>query len=364
MLSSTRTKVLFITSKLQHYRLPIFNLISDNLNIDLTVIHSGNRIDDGNFKFKEIIVKETKVGPFSYHSDELIKYCKLSDVVVSMFYIQKLSLMRLLFFKSHFKLIYWGIGVKASQNSEFDSKSLINRIRFLVAKKSDAMLFYSDYAVNKYVNYGISGNKLFTIPNTVVVLDNRNIENVEQKKNIIFFGTMNKSKKIFDLLEAYRLCVLSGLENIPNLKIYGDGTDYNAVIEWVESNKLGHKIFVLGFIYDEMKKMLAFSEAIACISPGQAGLSVLTSFGYGVPFITHNNAITGGERLNIINDVNGKLFEHINELEEIINDITNNTKKYLEMGKNAQKFYYSQRNPTIMADSFINAVNYTLKNIR
>jgi len=354
-----KIKVLFITSKLQHYRIPILNIIAQDSKIDLTVAHSGEMIGQTNFLFKEITFHEKKIGPLTFHEKKMQEFCNSFDVVVAMFYLQKISLMKLLFEKKRkYKLIYWGIGVKASQNSKFDSPTVLNYLRFYVAQKSDAMIFYTNYATKKYISKGVKKDKIFVMNNTVQVLES---DIIADKHRILFVGTLNRSKKIFELLESY-LEAYKVNNNLPVLDIVGGGVDYEITKEWVERNKLKENITLYGPVYDEVLIMKFFKNALACISPGQAGLSVLTSFGYGVPFITSQNAITGGERLNIENNFNGILYDNKDVLKLIILDIANNPQKYIEMGKNAQNYYIQKRTPNMMAQGFIDSVNYVVKN--
>jgi len=81
-----------------------------------------------------------------------------------------------------------------------------------------------------------------------------------------------------------------------------------------------------------------FTKSLLCISPNQAGLSVLKSMGYGVPFVARENAITGGERLNIINNSNGILYNSQAELVDIISNSFLNKQEYIEMGRNAKEY--------------------------
>lgn len=353
-------KVLFITGKLQHYRVPIFNLIVKMSNFDLTVAHSSKKISKDTDLFKEVILDEIKISRFTIHKNNLVSFCNNFDVVVSMLYLQKLSFMRLLYVRNRkYKLIYWGIGLKASQKSEFDTPTFLNKIRFAIAKKSDAMIFYTNYAREKYIANNIDSEKLFVMNNTVQV-NNHYIEEVNTKDCILFVGTLNKSKKIFSLLEAYK-SALSKHGTLPRLEIVGEGVEYEDLKTWVNENNLFHKIILHGSIYNPNDLERLFKRTLACISPGQAGLSVLTSFGYGVPFITSHNAITGGERLNIKNNYNGILFKTNAELENIIMDIEINQNKYLKMGINARLFYLEERSPKIMAQGFIDAVKHVIK---
>ena len=93
----------------------------------------------------------------------------------------------------------------------------------------------------------------------------------------------------------------------------------------------------------------------------QAGLSVLESMGCGVPFITSENAITGGESFNIQHGVNGILMKNLGDLKNIILDISKDTSKYIKMGERAYRHYWECRKPQDMAQGIINAIEYTLK---
>lgn len=354
-------EVLFLTSNLQQYRIPILNIIGADNEIKLTVAHSSKQLRKSSDNFEEVILKEKMVGPISYHGAGFIDFCKKFDVIVSMFYVQKLSLMSLLFHKEHFKIIYWGIGVRASQKNKFDSPSWINKLRYYVAKRSDAMIFYTQYAKNKYIFKGINSEKLFVMPNTVMVLNEDDKE--VNKDCITLIGSLNKSKNIFVLLEAY-LFVYKEVNSLPNLEIIGNGDDFNAVHDWIKKHQLESKIILHGSIYDDEMKSNILKRSLVNISPSQAGLSVLECFGYGVPFATSKYAYTGGERLNVVHNENGFLLNDdnlIREIQDIIFLTVNNKDMIVDMGRKAKFYYEEYRTPEIMAKGFLDAVNYVLK---
>ena len=352
-------KVLFVTYKLQSYRIPIFDIIGSSNDIDLTIAHSSKKSDYVGGNFNEIIIPFKKIGNFTYYGRDFKDLVKQNDVVVCMFYLFNLSFLRLALKRST-KLIFWGIGVRASYNAKFDSPTIMNRLRYFLARHSDAMLFYSDYAKNKYIKHGIQVEKLFVMPNTVEVLPSNGTESVRDK--ILFIGSLYKQKKIFELLESYKVAVNKYDQKPNRLHIVGGGAEFDNIQKWIKENNLEDHIVLHGAIFEEQKLSELFNSACACISPGQAGLSVLKSFGYGVPFITHIDAITGGERLNIQNNVNGLLFNDYSELTRIVLDIFKNPNTYLEMGTNAKQFYDSDRTPTHMANGFLNAVQYVTAN--
>jgi len=353
-----KKKVLFITYKLQNYRIPILNIIGDQDDIELTVAHSAKKFDDNGNNFKEIHLNNKKVGSLTFYDSSFKSLVNEQDVLVCMFYLQNLSFFKLALSRNRqYKLIFWGIGVRASYDTNFDTPTLFNKIRNYWARRSDAMIFYTQYAKDKYIRNGLAPSKLFVMANTVSV--NNYVEDSSSRKDLLFVGTLYKVKKIFELLDAFEQAKRY-TDKLPILRIVGKGEEYDAILQWIKETDNEDHIILHGAIYDEVILAKMFTSSIACLSPGQAGLTVLKSFGYGVPFITHKNAITGGERLNIVDGENGVLFKKDEDLIEILVDIAEDREKYLRMGQNAKRFYDTERTPQDMANGFIDAVNYTL----
>jgi glycosyltransferase involved in cell wall biosynthesis len=191
--------------------------------------------------------------------------------------------------------------------------------------------------------------------NTTVVSYNE--DKTFTKSKILFVGTLYKQKKIFELLEAYHKASKI-IETIMPLDIIGDGDDFAAVKKWITNRNLDEKVNLLGSIYDHAILEMHFRSSYACISPGQAGLSVLTSMGYGTPYITMNEAITGGEIFNIVNNENGILYKKDDDLTSLIIDINTNPTKYLAMGARARKHYLDNRRMDLMLKGFSDAIEF------
>lgn len=346
-------KVLIIYNRIWPYRIPIFNLLSKHY--DLTVTYSIDNSFDDEVDFKVKKLPGYKLSRFFIHKDSLDDLCKDFDVVIGYGDIGWLSLMKLLFIKNRkYKIILWGIGVRASYNNNYGEKTKWDKVRYYLMKKTDAILFYSKDPIPIYLKEGFEKEKLHVANNTVLV--NPILKEVD-RDTILFIGTLYKQKKIYELLnsyfEAYKIS-----DELPNLEIIGSGDEYQNIANWIKENSLTAKIFLRGKIFDEKILCKYFSAAIACISPGQAGLSVLKSMGYGVPYISKKHAITGGEIFNIENGINGVLYEKDAELKDIIVDISRNRNKYIDMGINAQMFYYNYRKPEDMANGIIKAVEF------
>ena len=351
-------KVLFIEPQIPDYRLPIYNLVGQQ--VDLTVLHSGKRREEESVTFKQIIIPIKKIGPFTlYFGHFLYGICNNYDVVVSESNIRHIdrNLVILWPFRK-FKWIGWGIGVSASYEKEFDSDRRYNFIRYFLCRRTDAQIFYSSYPVEQYVAAGIDRNALFVADNTVNI-EYDDTMSIPKKNKILFVGTLYKQKKIYTLLEYY-LSYCKNSNSALELHLIGDGDERDNIYKWIADNDMGSYVFMHGAIFNEKELELHFRESYACFSPGQAGLSVLSSMGHGVPYVTSKYAITGGEIFSITTGFNGVLYESHSEIVKILEDIECNPDKYCEYGRNARNFYLSSRTPENMAQQVVNACRYAL----
>jgi glycosyltransferase involved in cell wall biosynthesis len=351
-------KILIIQNTIPLYRVPVYNELAKRHN--LTIIYSYGEIQD-DINFRAIKIELIKISRLFLHKKNIYKIAKNYDVVIAMWALDWISIMSLILLPRKFKVILWGIGVSASYVVRYDSIKKRDKLNAFLIRQSDAVIFYSSYPVEKYYKLGANKEKMFVANNTVAV-GNQIIMNKE-RNTLLFIGSLYKEKKIDKLLENYLKAFMQN-PNIPILYIIGGGDEYDNIKKWINQKKLHEKVFLEGPIFDEKLLSVYFNSAIASISPDQAGLSVLKSMGYGVPFITMSNAITGGERFNIINNFNGILLESFEELKTIILDIAVNPQKYLEMGKNAQQFYTNFRTVQHMVNGFDQAIEFVCNDKR
>lgn len=347
-------KVLILYNELFHYRIPVWNILAERC--DLTVAYSEGRIPEGiNIDFKVLYLPcKVLFKRIVIQKGNIRKLAKCYDVVVAYGDIAWLKYSTLPWF-NNLKVVYHTLGVSASYSKGFDEYTKWDRIRAFFYSQADALAFYTQYPIEKYAALGIAREKMFEAPNTVEVIPAESTE----KDSLLFIGTLYRQKGIQYILDIY--LKLRGIVHLPMLNIIGDGPDFSTISEWVKCNDMGDIVRLKGAIYNSKEKALFFARAIACLSPKQAGLSVLESMGHGVPFITSKNAITGGEILNIHDRIDGVLLDDISQLEDVIKDISENSLKYIEMGRKAKDFYYSSRTIKDMANGLWEAILYAIK---
>lgn len=348
-----KLKVLILYNKIFHYRVPVWNILAERC--DLTVAYSLGDIPQGiEFHFEVKHLPYWELGPFLIHKDNIRKMASLYDAVIAYGNISWLKLTFLPWFNKT-KVIYHTIGVSASYNKGFDQKKGWDRVRAFFYNKADALAFYTQYPFDKYEKIGIKREKMFEAPNTVAVSP---INEKEEKNSLLVIGTLYRAKGLQLLLDAYE--ELKDTCQLPRLNIIGKGPDYDEIKKWIEDHNMQDIIILRGAIFDINEKAKYFAKALACISPKQAGLTVLESMGYGVPFITTKNAITGGELLNVHNGIDGLVLEDEKQLTAVIRDVSENSQRYIKMGEKAKIYYDNNRTPKHMADGLWEAINYAV----
>lgn len=350
-----KPKVIILYNKLFHYRIPVWNCLAKKC--DLTVAYSegnGNIPDGIECLFKVIYLPARTIkNRFVIQKANICKLVKNYDVAICYGDIAWLKYSTLPWHRS--KVVYHTLGVSASYEKGYDKHKSWDRIRAFFYGKASALAFYTDYPIDKYLALGIPREKMFVAPNTVAVAP---LSETVQKDSILMIGTLYRAKGLQLLLDVYKN--LKDKCDLPILNIVGKGPDYEPTKHWVEENGLSDLIKLRGAIYDINEKAKYFARAIACISPKQAGLTVLESMGYGVPFVSSKDAITGGELLNVHNGIDGVVMESESELEVVIYEIACNPQKYIDMGLKAQEYYNNYRTPEHMATGLWNAVQYAL----
>ena len=354
-------KLLLLTNEIPEYRIPVYNEISKTYN--LTVAHYGKLCCEINVHFKQIILTKKELKSFIFFKENVYKLANNFDAVVANGDLHIIPYVLLGFrFKRKFSLTFWGGDVSFSYSKHYDEDKRFDKIRFFIMNKADSLVFYCSYPINRYVlDGGVDRNKLFVANNTVSI--SSKIEVPLQKKYFLFVGTLYKEKKIYELLEAYLMAYQKDF-NVQPLIIVGTGYEIDNVISWIEENKLSKNIFLKGAIYDQEALQSIFKDAICCISPGQAGLSVLTSMAYGVPFITSENAFTGGEIFNIKNRINGIIYDgKIESLSNIIQELSKNKNEVHRLSLNAQNYYFENATLNHMVKGLTDSIEYAYNRI-
>lgn len=324
-------KILILQNKILHYRKPFYNEIGKEY--EVTVLHSGEISVNANDCYKELIKSNLKIGPFYLQNGVLTEVnSRKYDYIVAMFDLRWINNILAFFFHSkHNKFIWWGAWI-----TKFN---IANKVRVALSKKADGNIFYTEEAKQDFLKAGVKPELLFVANNTFDVGARYKCFENSIKNSILFVGTFDKRKQNDILIEAF-----ANVQDIipQEIKIVfvGDGVEKEYIESLVNRSNLQNRVIFAGKINDPEKLISYYKTAYFGISFGQAGLAVLQSLGYGVPFVTKVNAISGGEKSNIKHLQNGYLCEDSSEaLEETLVKLCNDLQLCRTLGRNAFDFY-------------------------
>ena len=345
-------KVLIIQDRILHYRKPFYNELSKYY--DVTVLHPGVKTVTSEDLYREIITKAFKLGPFYIQSKVFSTIKKGNyDIIVMIHDLRWLmNFLAKMRYARAFPFVWWGM--------DFSKSPAVNYVKRLSVKGKTPIVYYCEKLKNDFAEQGVNRRKLFFANNTFAISEqDREKCFLNQGKNIILFvGSMDKRKQSEVLLQAFANII----KDIPeNIKLYfvGEGEQKSSLEKLVEQLKLEQRVVFKGKIIDNKTLKFYYKEALFSVSFGQAGLSVLQSLGYGVPFVTKKNAVTGGELFNIVDGENGILCEDdIISLQKTMKKLCNDKPLCLELGKRAYDYYDQYCTMENMVSGFIRAFDY------
>jgi glycosyltransferase involved in cell wall biosynthesis len=290
-----KTVFLINGGTIPHYRVPVYNYLSDYLlkyNFILNIISEG--FQEGNphiirFCYREIdlcftsmrrLFEKTRpdaaifwVGPHLYMFPVLI-LAKLLKI----------------------KVVHWGH--RRPMHNNYFLKWLVYNIEHFV---DDAVILYAEDLI-KYV-YRPFRSKTFVANNTLNLSTYNpfrgNRETIKAKygiftrKNIICIGRMQRRKRVDDLVEAFKIL---GMEDVGLILA---GPDSEGILTPIE----GRNIFKLGPVYGEESLDLLSASDVYCL-PGAIGLSIVDAFFCGLPVVTED-VLHGPEIMYLKDGING-----------------------------------------------------------
>lgn len=354
-------KILILKNEISTYNVSTYNYISEYH--ELTVAYYSNDKSTIPCRFQKHKLKCNKFKSIVLIRD-LKSLCEQFDIVtfVPDFHVPAYCLLP--FGNRRYKVISWSIGFRVSYIHPYitDRKhNLLDRLFQKVLGACDANIFYMNKSREFWKNTNLRMDNVFEAINTT---DVERIEfKTELKKDFLFVGTLYKGKGLDLLLESYnKFYKQSSCDT--KLRIVGAGSERETLEQYVKDNSLQDKVIFHGAIYDEKEISKIFQQSLLCFSPTQAGLSVPKSMGYGVPFISRKDAITGGEIYHIQNGANGIIYEKDEDLLAIMLDTVNNASKYIEMGMNAKDYYDNYATVKHMAQGAMDAFKFVLKKLK
>lgn len=345
--SETRPRVLLVYSDLLDYRVPIFSLLGEAC--ELTVTHSGIRMTDGKAGFAEIILPRHRFFPF--HIQRGLRKILSTNSFDAVIYFMDISwpatVFNFLLPPQPVRRVTWGLWRTG--------RPLADALRLWLAKQADHNVFYSNGAAEDFIACGLPPGNISVARNTVHI-DTLTRNETTFRDTILVVGSFNARKENDVTLGAFE-AVAQTVKASVRLVFVGSGDELDTIKTLAAKSSVADRIEFYPACHDEQTLREFYDRAICSVSHGQAGLSVLKSFAYGVPFVTREGAISGGEIENIEHGVNGILTSGSQtNLEMALRRLIENPGEAQAMGRAALDYYRTRANAAQMVDGFLAAI--------
>ena len=341
-------------SEIPHYRVPVYNYLSDyliNNDIALSVVSEG--------------IQKGKTCPVTFDSNEtplnIVNLLRLivnkkPDVII--FWVNPALKMWIILYTAKLmkiKVIHWGHRRPLPPNVPI--KNIIYNV--VEHGVDDAIILYAEH-LREHV-WRCFQSKIFIANNTLNLSAykplNQPKEDVKARygitthKNIICVGRMQRRKRIGDLLQAFNKLEL---EDVGLILV---GPDDEGILRNIESQN----IFKLGPVYGDAILDLLSAADVYCL-PGAVGLSIVDAFYCGLPLITED-IVHGPEIMYLKDGINGFMVH-----EGDINQLTAKLKVLLTDDVLRDKFSQAARQEIMtnghidrMCEGFLNAIQYACR---
>lgn len=342
--------ILVIQNIIPHYRRGFFNELAK---VDeVLIVHSGTPASISGDRFREHIVKSLAVGPFIWQHDivKIINSNNPSSVIASADIRNLHSFIAMLRFDRSLRWIWWGLDRGASD--------LAFRIKCFVAARHNPIVFYNNEIRNLFLDKVSDCERLFVANNTFHVVNSKCLADATPKDLFLNVGTLDARKQNDVLIYAFNVIYRQTGRDI-YLYLIGEGSDRQRLELLVSELNLSSRVFLPGKIEDAQILQSYYARAIASVSFGQAGLAVLQSMAFGVPFITKRNSVSGGEKYNIEDGVNGIFCsDDIESLVAAMRCLIENPLFARTLGQGAFAHYCEKASIEGMVDGFRAALGY------
>jgi len=219
-------------------------------------------------------------------------------------------------------------------------------------------ILYCERHKTEFVNKNIDPNKLFVSNNTIGVANRSKSFKYNTKDTILFVGGLNERKGLIETLEIFKN-IINFIPKKIVFMIIGDGEMKHKIKHFIKKNpELKTRVILKGKITNSEQLNNFFNRSLISISMNQAGVSVLHSFANGVPFLTLENSISGGEKWNIVNNINGYLCANNIEFKDKLLYYINNPEICIQMGEKAYEYYDIKATPELMVTNFLKSFQY------
>lgn len=376
---STKIKVLITQSVVPTYRLPFFRQLIHRGNFDITIL-AGKKVFWGpascegadeianlghetkGFFGKRLFWQENLWIPKHFGPGDILVLQGAPRLLNNLPLITQARLKKM-------KVVWWGQGWSVGL------RPWMQKLRQVLMKLVDVVILYTNKEVREYTDAGFNKTRVFGLNNTI---DTTEISVQRQQWNsarldehqrscgfirpfrLLFVSRLTQNKQLNIAIES--LCFLP--EELYELVVIGDGPELARSQAFARRRGVDERVHWLGAIYEEEALAPYFMTASCFVFPGAIGLSLLHAFAYGLPVVTHADALNHGpEFAALVDGVNGLTFDPSNprSLAEKILTLCSDSVLLQSMRNNALHRIKNDFSMEHMVETFENAMHCAAK---
>lgn len=317
------------------YRLPVYNLLASQPEIDLTVF--ADRVPDApnpapetiKFRYEQVEITHPRIGPVGFHSHpaqiDAVDPQRF-DLLIHSWNPRYLTLKAGLRKARQLSLptVVWGHGYSKRDNW------IRTLLRHRLGRKATAVMLYTHPVADKLVEqYGFPRDRVFVAQNAI---DQSPIQaareawlaqpdrlaafqaqhRLDPSRTIAFVSRLLPENRPDRLLRA----VAQLQREVPGCTavLVGDGPERESLERQAGELGIADQVRFAGAIYDEHDLApWLLSSGVFCY-PENVGLSLLTAFGFGLPAVTSDDIeAQNPEIVALVPGENGLLYPHGDE---------------------------------------------------
>lgn len=173
-------------------------------------------------------------------------------------------------------------------------KARSDKIRNVMRRLADTLIVYSEVEARELRNHS-NGVDVVAAPNALYrTQEMRPALSTTPASSFVFVGRLVPEKKPGLLLEGFRMA-LSHLPDDVRLVFLGDGELRSDLEEAAARAELADRVDFRGHVSDVDQLREVYAGAIASVSPGSVGLTLIQSIGFGIPVIAARDEPHGPE---------------------------------------------------------------------
>lgn len=276
----------------------------------------------------------------------------LSDVLIS-----------IVLYLSGKSIVFW------TQAHSFRANAFTERMRLFWSRFFKNIFVYTDAEVDFLRSKGFKSNFILGMNNGLdqkkidsIVLkwtesrlqEWRNINKIGASVLLLSCARLDKKNKFEQVVQALPLL----LAKVPNLIwcIIGEGDEKNNLVEMVKAFKIEDHVRFVGAVYDENEIAPWFLSSEILIHPAAIGLTLMHSFGYGLPVVTHGmTQLHNPEYTAFEPEITGRNFikDNIQSLADTVVTLLNDKETLQNMKINSLNVARNKYNVDIMVERFV-----------